>query len=431
MRRLLNLILIPALILAFSAASVFAEDIPSPTQFGTAEMYSTATPGKVLKDSYYYSDEWFSISPEIENPYLALLSMQLEAAASSDDTDDLGGDMLKKLGFSDIHFTGNSDPAKIDCNYTYGTKTLGDGTTLVAVAVQGAPFDTATKSKGWNQNFTIAGESLEALDHYAFNEAANAVLDDIANINSGNVKYWITGHSRAGALASIIAAKLPEKLGSRNKDIYTYTFEAPAVTGNDPGDCSYIHNYISSDDLVTMVPPWSMKRYGVTHYFDDMDNAALQKSLQDIGSELIVTDSYSMGSLKELSSSVVAALESKISSQKYYGQDHSETIETDEGSRTIKYNYQKIFRTVSDLIFSGGLNNISSDTLMDHYDELTSTLKPYIEGYLIEKGKLESDKAPSCYYWTGAVGINKMLEIIWFNIVVPVSKNNKLTIYIV
>ena len=72
---------------------------------------------------------------------------------------------------------------------------------------------------------------------------------------------------RGGALANLIAAKLPGKLGTANKGVYAYTFESPATTDaslalTGSGQYSYIHNYLSGDDIVPLLPMWGMVRYG-------------------------------------------------------------------------------------------------------------------------------------------------------------------------
>ena len=57
-RKLLSLLLTTVLILS-SYAPVMAAESDGGYIFGSAEYYSTYTPGKLLADSFYYTDEWF------------------------------------------------------------------------------------------------------------------------------------------------------------------------------------------------------------------------------------------------------------------------------------------------------------------------------------------------------------------------------------
>ena len=75
----MTVILAVLVVMILMPASLFAEEIPEADQFGQVEFYSTAEPGTVLKDSYRYSDRWFTVDPAMENKELALLSMQFVA----------------------------------------------------------------------------------------------------------------------------------------------------------------------------------------------------------------------------------------------------------------------------------------------------------------------------------------------------------------
>ena len=55
--------------------------------YGGLEWLSTykekaSDPDKTIKDTFYYSDDWFSDNPSSENPELALASMQLIASGA-------------------------------------------------------------------------------------------------------------------------------------------------------------------------------------------------------------------------------------------------------------------------------------------------------------------------------------------------------------
>ena len=79
--------------------------------FGDVEWLSTYkekasdTETKTIRDTFYYSDDWFSDDPSSENPELALASMQLIASCVSDKADNTGAAALKSMGFEEVGYS--------------------------------------------------------------------------------------------------------------------------------------------------------------------------------------------------------------------------------------------------------------------------------------------------------------------------------------
>ncbi len=410
---------VSAVIIAATGIS-FADAPAEADQFGTVDLYSTSEAGRILKDSYKYSEQWFTADPEQENIGLALLSMQLVASAVDSDTDGLGGDFLTKLGFEDTGFWQNKNVDDLDCNYTYAIKTESDGTKLIAVAVQSYAFDMEGKKKGWPQNFTVNGDIAEG-EHYALSKAAEAVLPKIIELSgSGNVKYWITGQSRGGAIANMLAAKLPVELEERNKGIYAYTFEAPAIAQpEDDGEreafrdnYNYIHNYICSDDLVTMIPPWGMVRYGVDHQLDtDEANEGLETELKKLESTEKIPDGYNREEAKEFVEDIIEALESRISTRAEYSEDRTDTFTLKDGTEKVaSYNYQTLLGKLLANIFGGVLEDLDTSKLTDEMTEALKIIEKYIRGYLAELGRIDGNPDPNVSYWEAATELNAFLK---------------------
>ena len=323
-RKLLALIL-TVVILAGMVPSVYAAEPIS----GTVQYYSTAKLGETLEtaeDTYTYSDGWFSEDPAVRNDKLALVSMQLTAAAIDGDPDGLGTAFLKELGFENTGLSDFASTDPTDCNYTWGTKELDDGTALVAVVIQSYAFDQATKIKGWQQNFTVNGET-ECDEHFAYALAVSRVIDDIAALGGdGPVKYWITGYSRGGALANLLAVKLPALLADRNTGIYAYTFEAPATVNGDAAlEAPYIHNYICEDDPVVHIPVWGMTRHGADYVLKAAE-----------GTE---------------ADAVSGALMSVIPTRAAYSEEQTETLSAGLISVDVSYNFQETFVKLMTVIF--------------------------------------------------------------------------------
>lgn len=423
-RSLLVVLLATAVLVGSIPIKAFAQEsleLPAANQFGKVKYYSTATPGKLLKDSYAYNDQWFMTDPAVENPDMALLSMQLIAAACESDAEGPGGQLLEELGFSDIGFRGSHDATIEDCNYTYGKKQLSDGSTLVAVVIQSYAFDSETKAKGWQQNFLVNGEHATA-SHYGFQEAVNAILPEVTDLtDSDSVRYWITGQSRGGAIANILAASLPAKLDGRNQGIYAYTFEAPTVIDpeNDAqkaqfvSDYPYIHNYICTDDIVPRIPVWGMMRYGYDHELNTTDtDAALETELECIGSDAQIPDEYNKTDAQKRAEDIVKVLEAGIPTRASYYEVHEETVMDESGEEIkIEYQYQSIFRKLMGTLFGGVLEDFSLESASDHLSELLAVLEIYVRGYLTEVGMLEGDvDVANRYYWKAAISINNILK---------------------
>ena len=241
---------------------------------------------KTYKDKYgfYYTDDYFKKPATKYNQSLATMSLCLALSTYQDEDKEIYHENVKNLfgkcGFvidgADNTFQQKNYDIKtgtdtIACSFA--NKKIGDST-LVAVAVRSGGYGAE-----WASNLTLG----LAGDHYGFDDASNKVYEYLADyVNSrnitGKVKFWITGFSRGGATANLLAAKLDNKIDSHPKityskeDVYAYTFATPAgaVKSNNPHSKKYnnIFNIINFHDLVPLVAPsqfgWSFDRYGIT-----------------------------------------------------------------------------------------------------------------------------------------------------------------------
>lgn len=267
--------------------------------------------GQINKDSdsvaeYWYSDSYFNQSATKYNASLATMSLCLELSTWSsiekenwynpfNDPDDAGfwqdklcnvktlllgnpnaDDGYGGIGFSDFKANNfwQAAPTKDSIGVCAARKSIstssGDKYTLIALVVRGGGYGAE-----WASNFTI-GKSGE---HDGFATARNNVLDFLDSYisslnlrdNEKNIKIWVTGFSRAGATANMVAGaldtyhSLPDGAVTRMDDVYCYTFEAPqgAVRSNLRGDYNNIFNVLNLNDLVPLVAPysWGFARY--------------------------------------------------------------------------------------------------------------------------------------------------------------------------
>ncbi|MDO4859749.1 MAG: Ig-like domain-containing protein [Bacillota bacterium] len=398
-----------------------AKDGEATNIYGTAAEYSTYAPGDMLKDSFYYSDDWFQVDPAEQNDSLALVSMQLTAAATVRDHEGAGAEFLKKLGFGEIRFINFESDNPDDCAYMIGTKTIGNDT-IMAVVIQSYAFDNETKKKGWTQNFTVNGTDSGTVDgeHYAFSRAAESAAFDIMSWaddwGQDNVKFWIMGQSRGGAIANLIAANLKEMFSSFNGDIYAYTFEAPATVDEEgPGNpdsetYNYIHNYTCSDDIVPMVPPWGMRLYGQTHQLKTEEtDAAVYEELEKLGSAAAVKDEEDEET-KVDAADIIEKLVSRIKARADYTAEHNDTFtEFGGGEKTITFTWQEKMTKLMEVIFGDGL---TTKGISERAGEIWEKVEPAVRAYLMEKDILPSEGATewNAYYWEAAKGLHEFLD---------------------
>ena len=236
------------------------------------------------KYGFYYTDDYFKKPATKYNQSLATMSLCLALSTYQDEKKEIYHENVKNLfgkcGFviegADNTFQQKNYDIKtgtdtIACSFA--NKKIGDST-LVAVAVRSGGYGAE-----WASNLTLGSKG----DHFGFNDASNKVYEYLADyVNSrnitGKVKFWITGFSRGGATANLLAAKLDNTIDSHPKityskdDVYAYTFATPAgaVKSNNPHSKKYnnIFNIINFHDLVPLVAPsqtgWSFDRYGIT-----------------------------------------------------------------------------------------------------------------------------------------------------------------------
>ena len=262
-----------------------ADDITSRSnifKYPSSDKASKASDGSAV---YYYKNDYFKKDAYQYDEQLATMSLSL--ALSAFGSSDVGTDyqnksnnaknLLSEIGFSKIKtntwFT--KKPEADSIGVIAGQKQLkagGKSYTLIALAIRGGGYESE-----WASNFTLGKSGY----HQGFSQARDQVLKFLtedyikANGISGNIKIWVTGFSRAGATANLVAGQLDEGVLMSNcqfklEDLYAYTFEAPAGAINksgrniSTGKYKNIFNTINKNDPVPRVAPkeWGFKRYG-------------------------------------------------------------------------------------------------------------------------------------------------------------------------
>lgn len=241
--------------------------------------------------TYYYDDNYFRKSSYIYNQNLATMSLCLELSAWNSESEPNydnkmknAKDLLGKLGFDGFYHNYNEfcedgitgKPTKDSIGVVAAHKKVkfkeGDYT-LIAVAVRGGGYE-----KEWASNATVGKRE----EHDGFSQARDQVLSFMRDYIkgsgiSGKIKIWITGYSRAAAVANMVAGAIDEAPSTFSdcelelKDLFAYTFETPAGVlklNARQQKFSNIFNIINREDPVPFVAPkaWGFHRYGVDRY---------------------------------------------------------------------------------------------------------------------------------------------------------------------
>ncbi|MBQ1522434.1 MAG: hypothetical protein IIZ74_06690, partial [Erysipelotrichaceae bacterium] len=224
---------------------------------------------------FVYEKPFFTSNSSIYNSSLARLSMDVAIAAYNSDNRSNGSEyvteLFKRMKFE--HIDHNTDYDGPTGDHTTGvciaSKPLNKTGTLIAIAVRGGGY-----GDEWAGNFTLGKGSV---DHDGFSRGRTNVIsflkEFIEKYNiTGDVTFWITGYSRASAIANLTAAYLDDGFSYNGvsygkENVYAYCFEVPSsTTSSAAGSSMYnnIFNIVNPYDLVCRMPlmKWGFTRYG-------------------------------------------------------------------------------------------------------------------------------------------------------------------------
>ena len=233
---------------------------------------------------------------------LALTSFNLDGDYQDEVDDSIGTlyDYLYATGFDDLRI---DDYYKETSEYTVGSAIAnkkiekdGESYTLFVVAIRGGNY-----KNEWQSNLSVD----EGVRHEGFNSAATLVTDRVLSYIStqdepGKYKVWITGFSRAGAIANLVAANLNTTLLFDKNSVYAYTFAAPEVVCEDADTEKYsnIFNIMNASDFIPQFVPmqWGYTHYGTNKYITgaefDSKHASKYKLVQKSLEEQGITTNY-------------------------------------------------------------------------------------------------------------------------------------------
>lgn len=233
---------------------------------------NTTTPYNL---TFSYDDEYFLTSSKTYNKDLSMLSF---GAAMATATNRRGANFYTDIRFKDIElYNYNVEPNENTMGYLIAHRSI-DDYELVSVSFRGLNYGLE-----WANNFLIGKTG----NHEGFNARGLEAYEDLQHYieqyaNTKTLKIWISGYSRAGALANVLASLIMgrNEMYVTQENLFVYTFEAPAaLTEENAIAYENVHNITNEADLVASIPPrqYGLYRCGVDYQIYDANVSALAK----------------------------------------------------------------------------------------------------------------------------------------------------------
>jgi len=219
--------------------------------------------GAVLNSwSFPYSDRFFEIPSSKFSVKMAQGSLGLAVSAfRSTRFEEQYETYLHQAGFYNLYSFGYDKPTGEDTiSGIIGMKEI-DGRTVIAAVTCGQGY-----KKEWAGNMKLG----RGVTHRGFETGAKKLEAHIAEFTekngiTGDKVLWVTGMSRAAAIANITAADAIES--GEYDDVYAYLFGVPRVTKR-PVKYAGIYNICGQYDAVPAIPmqSWGYERFGIDLY---------------------------------------------------------------------------------------------------------------------------------------------------------------------
>ena len=257
--RILCVVMTVVLLIGMSSVGINAADDGVIT--GTFTYMPAFTDGPAT-ETFYYSDSWLSAPSTVQNTHLTTMSMALAYASMEIEGSTYINDLFGKIGFEDVVTEEMDITPTVD---TVGTAIAHKnicGQEVIAVTIRGNKYGAE-----WAANL-IAGDSGNI---EGFDRASQKVIERIDAYRTSHdltdVKIWIAGYSRGGAVADLTGVYINEHLDAFDTaadDVFVYCYEAPRCCVS---DTVYPNIYCvkNKNDLINYVYPasWGMYTNGV------------------------------------------------------------------------------------------------------------------------------------------------------------------------
>ena len=226
---------------------------------------------------------WFFGDNSSYNPDLSTMSLLYAASMNGVNTVSIDGGTGGKAAAMSAYF-GMKDVEDIRLSDYYNDNDLsemviahrevsynGEAKDILLMALRG----TNSSIQEWSSNFDVGDISgfdsnsqwVTPKVHRGFDVTSQRIMKKTEEyisrygLDKSKIVYWITGHSRGGALANVVGAYY-ENMG---KKAFVYTFAAPNTTlDHTAGTYKSIFNIVNKDDFITYLPveAWGYYKYG-------------------------------------------------------------------------------------------------------------------------------------------------------------------------
>ena len=228
---------------------------------------------------FHFGKELFDQESTTYNQDLALLSL----GASLAETDSKSSSAFyQRIGLSDALIHSLPEPTEDTIGYSFAFKRYEDYD-LIAMNFRGFNY-----GMEWANNLDMG----ETGNHNGFEARAQEAFTQLlfechaTQPEPERVKVWLTGYSRGGALANMVAQKMLSMENSpvEPEDLFVYTFEAPqGLTEANAVSYPNVFNIVNSADIVTYVAP---QQYGLYRCGNDVQIYQSENDLNRLIHEL-------------------------------------------------------------------------------------------------------------------------------------------------
>lgn len=205
--------------------------------------------------TFHYKDNFFDGSATTYSNDIKLISF---ASSLVPEKKDYADAFFTKLQFETVAYGGYEEITEDTIGYYIAHKSL-KNYDLLAVSIRGFEYE-----KEWANNCILGVEG----NHKGFDDRANELLTTLkpimATYTSKPLKLWVSGYSRAGAVANLLAHKMlsSNDLSVNKESLFVYTYEAPGcISAENAVAYENVFNHLNDIDLVATLPP---AEYGLT-----------------------------------------------------------------------------------------------------------------------------------------------------------------------
>lgn len=297
-------------------SAAYGDEVPSSEQIAAEVSYTCIdAPGREVVSRIVWDDSWAFADPYAYHHELARTCSVFSALTYAESshyqksyrTPPYLEQAFEKLGFDEVSTVSYEYRSEV-ADQVLNLATRQEDTVAFGLArkrvvdAEGSPCTVIVLSirgsygSEWLSNLKLMdgrADGAAATEHRGYTEAADEVCAALASWVSAchkrgdAVTLLVTGHSRGGAIANLVAARADDELAQENDGpgiglregdrVVAYTFASPGcTTDDDVSDARYgnIFNIVNPADLMPSLPPasWGYARYGMDLALPSVDD---------------------------------------------------------------------------------------------------------------------------------------------------------------